>query len=318
MKNVRPAFMVAAIAILAVVITANSSGEVKNGFRLGNALVPAKEILSGGPARDGIPAIDKPVFIAADEAIFLAENDRILGITRHGIAKAYPVAILNWHEIVNDRFGDDPVVVSYCPLCGTGMAWLATDGHERLEFGVSGLLYNSDMLLYDRQTFSLWSQIRRQAISGHMKGTRLEPVVVTHTRWADWRQRYPATRVLSTDTGYPRDYSRNPYAGYGANRDLYFPVSDYDDRYHPKEPVLGIELSGRFKAYPFAELKKLGGDLNDEFAGHRIKVSYDEKNVAAAAFDANDKAMAGVTAYWFAWYAFHPETEVFRFEGTAH
>ncbi len=301
------------VMLLAAVVTA-AQGRVINGFSLANALIPADEIRSGGPSRDGIPAIDAPHFVAADEATFLQPADRVLGISRNGASKAYPVAILNWHEIVNDRFGGEPVVVTYCPLCGTGIAYLARAGDRELEFGVSGLLYNSDMLLYDRETRSLWSQILRQAISGPMKGTRLEPVPVMHTHWSDWKQRRPGTRVLSTETGYRRDYTRNPYEGYGKTRKLWFPVAAEDSRFHPKEPVLGIEIDGHFKAYPFAELEKSAADVNDTLAGRSLVVKYDRRYRTAVAEDASGDMLPGIIAYWFAWYAFHPDTRVYRAE----
>ena len=265
------------MSILLFTVCANTQGQTKNGFSVTGALIPVDEIHSGGPPRDGIPAIDRPHFVNAGAATFLQESDRVLGIVRNGISKAYPVAILNWHEIVNDRFVNEPVVLTYCPLCGTGMAFLATSGDQELDFGVSGLLYNSDMLLYDRQTQSLWTQIGRQAVSGPMKGTKLQAVPARHTRWADWKQRYPATLVLSTNTGFQRDYSRNPYQGYDKTDDLWFPVRVQDDRYRLKEPVLGIEIAGRFKAYPFVELEKSDGDVHDIFAGHAIVVKYDDQ-----------------------------------------
>jgi hypothetical protein len=290
------------------------AGPVKNGFDLAGALVPGDEILSGGPSRDGIPAINAPRFVAAAAASFLQEDERVLGIRRHGITRAYPVAILNWHEIVNDVFAGEPVAVTWCPLCGTGIAYLARAGDRELTFGVSGLLYNSDMLLYDRQTRSLWSQIMRQAVSGPMKGAQLEAIPVEHTRWSEWRRRYPDTLVLSTDTGYQRDYASSPYLGYENSRKLWFPVQAQDDRYHPKEPVLGIEVDGAFKAYPFVELGKTAGEVHDTLSGRGIVVSYDRRNHAATAAFVNGDRLPAVTAFWFAWYAFHPDTGVYHAE----
>ncbi|NOR20967.1 MAG: DUF3179 domain-containing protein [Xanthomonadales bacterium] len=309
-RFVQPVFL----ALLTFSVTASTPDEIKNGFRLTNALVPAEQIFSGSPVRDGIPAIDNPRFVSASDAGFLDPDDRVLGITYNGISKAYPVAILNYHEVVNDRFNGEPILVTFCPLCRTGIAYLATVDGKRLEFGVSGLLYNSDMLFYDRQTESLWSQIRRQAVSGPLKGVSLQPVILTHTRWQDWKQHNPGTLVLSTDTGFQRDYSSSPYAGYGATRELWFPVLAEDDRYHPKAPVLGLELAGRFKAYPFSELERAGGVVHDTFTGRQIVVRYDAINKKADVADENGHSLPGVTAYWFAWYAFHPETAVFTAE----
>jgi len=302
--------LIALAGLLLTVVLDTQSAE-KNGFSITDPLIPADEIHAGGPPRDGIPAIDKPRFITPAEANFLQAEDRVLGIARNGIARAYPIAILNWHEIVNDDFDGEPVVVSFCPLCGTGMAWLATVDGQALDFGVSGLLYNSDMLLYDRQTESLWSQIRRQAISGPHKGQQLQPVAVEHTQWADWRQRHPATQVLSRETGARRDYSRNPYAGYGSSRNLYFPVAQQDRRYHPKEAVLGLELAGQFKAYPFAELNRSDAVVRDTVAGQVVTIHYDREHHTAVALDAQGEPLPAVIAYWFAWYAFHPDTAVY-------
>jgi len=150
-----------------------SAAEINNGFDLSDPLIPSEEILHGQPPRDGIPAIDHPCFITAKHVKFLKKQDRILGIERNGILKTYPIRILDYHEIVNDQFGKEAIVFTYYPLCGTGMAFKATVSGINLNFGVSGLLYNSDVLLYDRNTRSLWSQIKSQAISGTLKGKRL-------------------------------------------------------------------------------------------------------------------------------------------------
>lgn len=285
-----------------------------NGFDVAGASVPAAAILRGGPAKDGIPAIDRPKFVRADQAR-LAAQDRVLGIALDGIVRAYPVRILNWHELVNDRFGERPVVVSYCPLCGTGMAFDARIGSGSASFGVSGLLYNSDVLLYDRATQSLWSQIMQTAISGPLKGARLQSVPLTHTSWADWLQRHPTTQVLSTDTGFERDYGRDPYAGYGSVQRLMFDVQHRDDRFPLKEWVLGIEAGGVHKAYPFSVLAHTvdgRGEFVDNVGGQRLRIRYDRTHGSAEAFDRQGRTWPGVQAYWFAWVAFHPRTEVLR------
>jgi len=158
--------------LLFLLLPAASQGRERmlNGFDLSGALIPVRDIESGGPPRDGIPSIDDPRFVGASKASFLAPEDRVLGVAIEGEAKAYPVAILNWHEIVNDRSLDQNFVVTYCPLCGSGMVFVADVGERALSFGVSGLLYNSDMLLYDRNTESLWSQLLAKAVSGPLKG----------------------------------------------------------------------------------------------------------------------------------------------------
>ena len=287
-------------------------GVEKNGFDLRESLIPAHEILQGGPQKDGIPAIDRPKFIKAGEARSFKGSERVLGISHNGIAKAYPVNILNWHEIVNDQFGTEPIAVTFCPLCGTGMAYLSQAGTIQLDFGVSGLLYNNDVLLYDRQTNSLWSQILSKSINGPMKGTQLTKVPLSHTTWADWKKRHPDTLLLSSDTGFKRDYTRDPYDGYTQNPKILFPVKGQSARYHPKEQVIGVEVDGQYKAYPFVELDKTKGSVADTIGGKRITVRFDPEHRTGTVYDAAGKEMPSVIAYWFAWFAFHADTEVFQ------
>jgi hypothetical protein len=282
-----------------------------NGFDLRGALVPVEAIQQGGPPRDGIPSIDQPRFVEAGKS-GLADNDRVLGLARGGIARAYPVRILNWHEVVNDRLGGEPIAVTYCPLCGTGMAFDArVGGAVPSSFGVSGLLYNSDVLLYDRGTESLWSQILEQAVAGPMKGAGLVPVPLTHTSWADWRKRHPRTEVLSTDTGHVRDYARDPYAGYDSVQRLLFDVQHRDERLPLKEWVLGLRLGGQAKAYPFSALAQrvdATGRFEDRVGGVPVTIRFDRMHRTAEALDAAGRPLPSVMAFWFAWVAFHPKT----------
>lgn len=292
--------------------SANAGAATMNGFDLDGALVPTEEILSGGPPKDGIPAIDKPVFVKASQARSLRDDDRVLAITRNGISKAYPIRIMNWHEIVNDQFGGEGIAITYCPLCGSGIAFKADVAGKSLKFGVSGLLYNSDVLLFDRQTQSLWSQILAKAVTGPMKGSNLTAIPITHTSWADWRKRKPDTLVLTEETGFRRDYTGNPYDGYEKVEETIFPVRFRAQGYHPKEQVLGLLIDGKAKAYPFVELARGSGEVKDVIDGHSILVRYNHTHRSAEAFDAQGKPIAGVTLFWFAWYAFHPQTETYR------
>ena len=304
--------LAAGVLACAAASRAGTAAESLNGFDLTAASVPVQSIQRGGPPKDGIPAIDQPRFVSSAKA-GLADADRVLGIALSADARAYPIRILNWHEVVNDRFGDRAVVVSFCPLCGTGMAFDAQAGARPLSFGVSGLLYNSDVLLYDRATMLLWSQILQTAVSGPLKGTRLQAVPLTHTSWADWRRRYPATLVLSTDTGFERDYARDPYAGYGQVPRLIFDVQHRDDRFPLKEWVLGVRVADVHKAYPFSVLARAlnqRGELVDTVAGKKLRIRFDPAHGTAEAMDEQGKPWPGTMAYWFAWVAFHPKTEV--------
>ncbi len=288
------------------------AARVKNGFDLRGGVLAVTEIEYGGPPRDGIPALDEPDFVRASSVNYLEPDDRVLGMELNGIVKAYPIRIMDWHEIANDDFNGQPVVVTYCPLCGTGMAFSAEIGGSRKTFGVSGLLYNSDVLLYDRQTESLWSQLLGKAVTGPLKGTELKLLRLRHTTWRAWKREHPNSQVLSIRTGYRRDYLGTAYRGYGESSSVMFPVSHRDRRYHPKEQVIGIELDGEFKAYPFVELARTSGVIHDTVNGRTIKVVFDAENASAVAFDDAGKELPSVTGFWFAWVAFHPDTEVFQ------
>lgn len=289
-----------------------------NGFDVRGALVPIDAIHHGGPPRDGIPAIDRPKFVPPGRS-GLSAQDRVLGLSHKGVARAYPVRILNWHEVVNDRVAGDPIAVTYCPLCGTGMAFDAgvrgSAAARELSFGVSGLLFNSDVLLYDRGTDSLWSQLRQQAISGPLKGTPLKALPLEHTTWEDWQRRFPRTEVLSFDTGVARDYGRDPYAGYEAVNRLMFDVQHRDERVGPKEWVLGLTVGAARKAYPLrtlAGLVRKSGVLDDRVGGQAVRIRYDARHRTARAEDAAGTPLPSVLAFWFAWVAFHPQTELLQ------
>ena len=282
------------------------------GFDLSNLTIPIEFIKDGGPPRDGIPSIDKPEFIKGSDAAFLVDDDRVLGVYFNGLAKAFPVRILNFHEIVNDEFKGHPVVITFCPLCGSGLAFDSKIDGERKTFGVSGLLYNSDVLLYDRETETLWSQILSRGVAGPLVGRKLEVLQTYNTSWKDWKRKYPNSLVLSTNTGFDRDYSRDPYPEYYTSEKVWFPVANTNDAMHPKTKVLGLEVDGSFKAYPFPELKKTKEAVRDQFNGKEVLVHYDKKEESAYITDSNDIVIPSITLFWFAWAAFHPDTEIYK------
>jgi len=307
------AFLIAILVTLVCFKSCSVFAE-HNGFDLSGSLIPSEQILAGGPARDGIPSIDEPEFIAAMQAGGWQDDQQVLSLTVGGITRAYPIYILNWHEIVNDNIGGQSVVISYCPLCGTGMAFSADINGEALTFGVSGLLYNSDVLLYDRQSDSLWSQLKSQAVTGKFKGQKLTQLPLNQMTWKEWKARYPDGEVLSRNTGYSRDYSQSPYGGYDESPVLYFPVEFRSQAYHPKERVLGVEVDGKFKAYPFAELSKISNnELLDDFNGQQFKLIFNASSRTGEVVDAETGiAYPAVNSFWFAWYTFHPDTDVYK------
>ena len=299
------------LATAMLLAAGSSNAKKKLGFELDDALVPAKYIVRGTRKRDAIPSIDEPEYLPVAAVGFLDDDDRILGVSRNGIQRAYPIAMLNYHEIVNDVFNEEAVAITYCPLCGSGMAFMSTIDGQNYQFGVSGLLYNSDVLLYDRETESLWSQLMSTAITGPMKGSKLRTIPVTHTTWRDWLSRYPATEVLSPNTGHRVNYRVDPYPAYGSSGKLYFPVSKTSKLYGRKEIVLGLEINERFKAYPFEELENSAKRFSDTFEGQSFDVIFDGENETARILDGEGNELPTTMAFWFAWYAFHPDTEVY-------
>jgi len=306
-------FSVAIFISLGLTLESAHAG-MKNGFDLSHASIPESQIFQGGPPRDGIPSIDKPYFIDAKKASFLKDNDRILGLAMGKQTRAYPIKIMNWHEIVNDVMDDRHVSITFCPLCGTGMAFDMQFGDQALTLGVSGLLYQSDVLLYDRETQSLWSQVLSESINGKLKGKKLTQLPLSHTTWKDWKTRHPKTEVLSQETGHHRNYNRSPYLGYESSTTLYFEINNKPPAiYHPKEQVLGIAIKGQYKAYPFTELSKSGqSEFEDSLAGESITLHWNEQARSVYITDKKGKELVSTTAFWFAWYTFHPDTFIYK------
>ena len=208
-------------------------------------LVPIDEITSGGPPPDGIPSIDDPQFARPDEIDFLADDEPVLSLDIDGDVRAYPVQIMIWHEIVNDTVGGVPVAVTYCPLCNSAIAYDRRIDDLIVEFGTSGSLWNSALVMYDRQTESLWSHFTGEAIAGELTGTELVEQPLTTIGWAEWREQHPDGIVLTRDTGSERDYGRNPYPGYDAvNGTPFLFEGEVDGRFTAMTRIVGIESDG--------------------------------------------------------------------------
>lgn len=233
----------------------------------GPATVDRDLIVSGGPPPDGIPPIDQPTFVDPADVGWLVAQEPVLSVELGGRAKAYPVRILMWHEIVNDRLGGQPVTVTFCPLCNTGIAFRrpVVDG-RLLDFGTSGRLLHSNLVMYDRQTGTYWSQATLEAIVGPLAGRRLDFVPAQIVSWGDWRQAHPDGMVLSQDTGFDRAYGHNPYQGYDSprNDDPFLFQGDPDPRLPATEHVLGVDVSGRRVAFPYTRLAR------DAVDGHAV------------------------------------------------
>lgn len=294
----------------------------------------AEQILSGGPGKDGIPAIDSPNFSdagAADD--FLKSQDIVFGIYHQGAAKAYPQRILVWHEIVNDSLGAEPVSITYCPLTATAI------GYKRgpTSLGVSGKLLNSNVVMYDRASDSYWSQIAAVAISGPAQGQSLDEIRVTWTTWARWKERYPHTQVLNQRTGYMRNYNRDPYGsysplqGYYVQPEILFPVSHSRPELHAKEMIRGFRTDQVAVAVNRDYLEQQGA-VHYQHANRHFLIMHDSGFDTAWIFESDQRIeldpatlsftqqgpqapeLNGLTtvnmidAMWFAWSAFYPQT----------
>ena len=290
-----------------------ATGLLSLGFDLSNSAVPVEEIQEGGVPVDGIPDLQNPERVSAVEADeFLEAEDWVVGLVLNQTARAYPFRILNWHLIVNDSFTGKPVVVTYCPLTGTIRAFRGEAGGVPLTLGVSGKLYKNNLIFYDRESKSLWSQMRGEAITGPRKGTTLESLPVWIAQWKRWRTQYPATEVLSLNTGYLRDYERNPYEKYERSMEALFPVSKIRPELPPRERVVGIFSKGRAKAYPWSFLMKLSRDrLEDSIGGEKIWLERVSDLESIQVRDQEGNLLPVIFTSWFAWQDFYPATEVY-------
>lgn len=312
-------------------------------------IVPLEKIKSGGPPKDGIPSIDNPKFAPVSESQFVPDTTFVIGLDINGEKRAYPLFIMVWHEIVNDSVGGVPVAVTYCPLCFTNQVFERVIDGKEVEFGTSGKLYNSNLVMYDRLTDSYWSQALGVAITGELTGYELKRIPFDVISWADWKTLHPDTLVLTTETGHIRSYGVDPYGDYYTDPRILFPVEHEDDRMHPKELILGFHESDVYKAYkqddvesaivindifnnkPMMLVSLFSGDsrafdrtVNDKVLTFDFvdNVIIDLESKSKWNYDgvATSGSMEGIQlvrlpfnpGFWFQWVAFHPDTEVYE------
>jgi len=273
-------------------------------------------LLQGCPFKDCIPSIDDPNFESVSEADnWLNDEDVVFALDYKGEARGYPQRILNSHEIVNDVVAGDPLAVTFCPLCGSALAFDRRVDGQTLEFGVSGKLHDNDLVMYDRKTDekpaeSLWQQITGEAIVGELFGKKLKQVPMSGMRWSQFKEEFPDGKVLSRDTGFSRNYDRYPYGTYEQDRSTLFPVEGgIDQTIHPKAVVYGVEVNGKFKAYEEDKIKAQG-TIKDKIGGVEIEISYNNGDVTVKNLDTGEEVVA-TRLFWFAWKAFRSETELY-------
>lgn len=275
-------------------------------------------IRSGGPPKDGIPPIENPKYISMQEADeMLDDNDVVFIVESEDGIYIYPQKILVWHEIVNEEFDGEKVSITYCPLTGSAIGFKGSLSVRETTFGTSGKLLNSNLVMYDRVTESYWPQILGIAIKGELKGERLDEFPVIWTRWNLAKSYYNEANVLSENTGFIRNYDRDPYGSYLQQNNYYdsgkplFPVMYADKRFQDKEVV----IAGRLNEIPFAILKSSIREkriLEFEIKGEKLKAIYNESLDTVKVFDSSGSHINSFDVMWFAWYAFEPETEVFE------
>jgi len=311
-------------------------------------IIPLEKIKSGGPPKDGIPSIDTPEFTEASQEYHVSDSDTVLGLEINGDVRAYPLSILVWHEIVNDNVGGVPVAVTYCPLCFTNQVFERVIDGQEVEFGTSGKLYNSNLVMYDRLTNSYWSQALGKAIVGELAGYELSTIPFDVIRWGDWKSLHPDSVVLTTNTGHIRAYGVDPYGSYYTDPRILFPVENTDDRMHPKEIILGFNDGDVYKAYKQQDVES-AVIINDQINNNPIflvslypenarafertvdgKVlefffkdesiidketnsewNYDGVAISGALVGTELNRIPFNPGFWFEWIAFHPDTDVY-------
>jgi hypothetical protein len=262
-------------------------------------------VLSGGPGKDGIPAINEPKFVTVGKTDL---GDDALGIflDMDGVQRFYPYAILVWHEVVNDKLGDSAVAVTFCPLCASAIVFDRNIDGNTLTFGVSGLLYESNLLMYDTKTESLWSQAKNEAVVGDFTGTRLTVLPLQLLTLGELKVKYPDVEVLSSETGFSRNYGGNPYSGYEENDTLYFPVSVSDERYPTKEIMFVVPLEDISVAIPQLKLK--------DKQTYEFQVKDKEFTISREGGELtttfNGESKAGYYEMWFSWATHHKDDGV--------
>ncbi|HEX6305104.1 MAG TPA: DUF3179 domain-containing protein, partial [Anaerolineales bacterium] len=239
--------------------------------------VPYDEILSGGPPKDGIPAIDNPIFVNIEEADeWLEPQEPVILFEVNDDARAYPLQILTWHEIANDVVGGEPVVVTFCPLCNTAIAFERTVNGQVLDFGTTGRLRFSNLIMYDRQTETWWQQASGEAIAGEMTGEQLEFLPATIIGWDQFKNEHPNGRVLSRETGFNRAYGRNPYTGYDNinSSPFLFRGPETPGELPPMARVLAVDTGQQAVAYPYRVLQEVHA-VNDTISDHEVVVIWE-------------------------------------------
>ncbi len=347
------------IIIIAILVIAGcvkddpSDQNSSNNSNTNEWLIPISSVRDGGPGKDGIPSVDSPKFAAIENTQYLRDNELVLVRKSGNVVRVYPHQVLDWHEIINDQTSNDKLAVSYCPLTGSGMGWNRElyDGYVTT-FGVSGLLYKSNLMPYDRRSNSTWSQLRLDCVNGSLIGTEAKFIQLVETNWKTVKIMYPSAEVLTTDTGFERPYGVYPYGDYKESDRLIFTVGIVDDRLDRKERVLALINDNASKVYRFEDFEDGTKIIEDNIGNHDYiiignktqnyivaflkpegDISFssltnagdiimedslgNKWNIFGEAVDGPDSGMiltspVNFIAYWFSVAAFYPEVEIYN------
>lgn len=264
------------LALLVLLTSCSTTSEsVENSIpnEFSEWLIPINQILDGGPGKDGIPSIDNPQFTEAASVSFLADDDLVVGIIKGNETKAYPHVVLDWHEVVNDEIDGSFFTLNYCPLTGTAFAWESKTNNTRTTFGVSGLLYNANLILYDRNTDSNWSQLQLKCVNGELINDKPKLYNVVETNWKTWKALYPDSQVLNAQTGFSRNYGTSPYGDYATNNNRFIFRPEITNPALPnKERVYAIIDETKSKVYQFSDFTN-GKIIKDSFEGKNYLIA---------------------------------------------
>lgn len=258
-----------------------------------------KTIIKGGPGKDGIPAIDDPKFNKINKSNLMDDSLGLL-VTVHDESRFYPFNILVWHEIVNDKIGNSYFSVTFCPLCGSAIAFNREFNGIVHRFGVSGYLHESNLLMYDDKTESFWSQSLGEAVIGEYLGKKLEVLDVSLLEFNVVKNKFPNTLILSQNTGFKRNYDYYPYGDYEISSNLYYPVSSTDPTYHAKEMMYVVYYKGISFCFPLKQFKS--GFLKYTYKDTNIDIS---SNDGVISFVINGVKYPGYYEMWFSWFIHH-------------
>ncbi|MFB6246680.1 MAG: DUF3179 domain-containing protein [Candidatus Pacearchaeota archaeon] len=287
-------------------------------------IIHPDKLKDGGPPKGGIgtdkgiPAITKAQvkYTTPEKANKWVENDElVLALNYKGEKIVYPLQILTFHEIINEKINGEPLLITYCPLCGTGIAYkreISVNGTTKTpNFGTSGKLYNSNLVMYDNLTGTYWQQIDGKAIVGELSGQELKKVSIDTVTWKEWKSNHKDFKVLSKDTGFERPYGKNPYGGYRESDTTFFDYNNKNDTLKPKTVVYGIEINGKYKAYKDRDLEK-GQKIEDKFANTTIEIEKNQDGTVRFKNKKTGEKIVKERGFWFSWHAFHPQTKIYK------